>query len=130
MGEPYENLKLKLFRPGENRRLHSILVTTFNLDWHLETFAAELCLFDRQLMIVFDMGNGHWRIIVQQVLMDTYIYIRWWYWSNIPQVIIIPEARYYRYCFWRQMLLLSCWYQILLLSCWSHILFLSSWSQR
>ena len=74
MGEPYENLKLKLFRPGENRRLHSILVTTFNLDWHLETFAAELCLFDRQLMIVFDMGNGHWRIIVQQVLMDTYIY--------------------------------------------------------
>ena len=59
----------------------------------------------------------------------TYIYIRWWYWSNIPQVIIIPEARYYGYCSCRQMLLLSHWYYVLL-SCLSHILFLSSWSQR
>jgi len=60
----------------------------------------------------------------------TYIYIRWWYWSNIPQVVITPEARYYRYCSWKQMLLFSCWYRVLLLSCWSHILFLSFWSQR
>jgi len=63
--------------------------------------AAELCLFDRQLMIVFNTGNGHWRIIFQQILMvhaqemDIRVYIRWWYWSNIPPVVIIPEARYY-----------------------------------
>jgi len=73
-GIPNNNIKkwgtnLNSFRLRE-RRLHDILVTTFNLDWHLETFAAaELCLFDRQLIIVFDIGNGRWRIIFQQVLM-------------------------------------------------------------
>jgi len=44
----------------KEERLHGILVTTFNLDWHLETIAAaELYLFDRQLMIVLDISNGH-----------------------------------------------------------------------
>jgi len=93
--------KLKSFRPGERRRLHGILVTTFNLDWYRETFvAAELCLFDRQLMIVFDIGNGHWRIIFQQVLMaharemDSYVY---------PLVILIKYSASDYYS-WNQIL--------------------------
>ena len=135
MGEPYEKkLGLKSFRPGERRRLYSILVTTFNLDWHLEhlLLPSYACLTDNWwscLILAMDIEelyfNKYWWSMLKKW---KYIYIRWWYWSNIPQVVIIPEARYYRYCSWRQMLLLSCWCQILLLSCWSHILFLSSWS--
>jgi len=69
----------------------------------------------------WDMDNGHRRIIFQ---MDIYIHIRWWYWSHIPQVIIIPETRYYNYCSWRQMLLFRpdieyyCWVAEVIYSSW------------
>jgi len=126
-GDPYENNKIKnKFRLRERRETYSILVTISILIDILETCCC------REYVCLTEVDNhttyGHWRIIDGVHAQEMAIYIRWWYWSNIPQVVIIPEARYYRYCSWRQMLLLSCWCQILLLSCWSHILFLSSWS--
>jgi len=83
----------------EKRRLHGILGTTFNLDWHLETLAAaELCLFDRQLMIVLDIGNGHWRIIFQMdihinllVILVKYSASDYYSWNKILSLLFLKS---------------------------------------
>jgi len=139
VGGPFwKKLGLKSFRPGERRRLHGILVTTSNIVRHLEhlLLTCYACLTDNWWscwILAMDIEelyfNKYWWSMLKKWTY-IYIYIRWWYWSNISQVIIISEDRYYRYWSWRQMLLLSCWCRRLLLICWSHILFLSSWSQR
>jgi len=115
-------IKLNSFRLRERRELYNILVTTFNLDWHLETFAAaELYLFDRQLMIVLDIGNGHWRIIFQ---MDIHTYIsvgdigqifhKWLLFLKPDIIVTVPEGRcccsvpHVKYC-WVAEVIYSSW---------------------
>ena len=50
------------------KELLNILVTTFNLDWHLKHSCCRVYLFDSNsssslVMEILDICNGHWRII-------------------------------------------------------------------
>jgi len=122
----------------ERRRLPDILVATFNLDWYPETFAAaELYLFDRQLMIVLDVGI--WTMDIEELYFKwtyTYIYVgdighifRKWLLFLKPDIIItvpegrcccsVPDIEYY------------CWVAEVIYSSWvpDQILFQTRWCQ-
>ena len=138
MGEPYGKIGIKIIPTWREKKITRH--PCYNIQPWLTSWNT-CCCRDMLVWQTIDDRVWYWQRTLKNYISTstdgpcsrnghTYIYIRWWYWSNISQVIIISEARYYRYWSWRQMLLLSCWCRRLLLICWSHILFLSSWSQR
>jgi len=53
-------IKLNSFQLDKKKKSIRILVTTFNLVRHLEQLLLpRICLFDRQLMMKFNIDNGH-----------------------------------------------------------------------
>ena len=89
--------KIKIPSDCERRKeLLNILVTTFNLDWHLKHLLLPscICLTAIHDRLWYWKNIGYWQWTLKNY-MDIYIYIHWWYCSSISQASIIPEGRWY-----------------------------------
>ena len=82
--------KIKIPSDWERRKeLLNILVTAFNLDWHLKHLLLPSCIC---LTAIHDRHwywkIGYWQWTLKNY-MDIYIYIQWWCWSSISQVLFL-----------------------------------------
>ena len=110
--------KIKIPSDWERRReLLNILVTTFNLDWHLKHLCCRVYLFDSNsssslVMEILDICNGHWRIIWIHIHVYSLVIMLEYGW--------VPEVREsYRFMSKVKPLLFQrSWYQILFQTRW------------
>ena len=91
-GFPLKKMGIKINVPSDwerRKELLNILVTTFNLDWHLKHLCCRVVFVWQQFVIVFGCGNIEYQQWTLKNYMDMYIYIQWWCWSSILQVLFL-----------------------------------------